>query len=386
MPRRIVVIGGGPIGIAAAISAADRGFDVTLLEEGEVGQSLRSWGTTRFFTPLSMNASPRMLELLGSEAPPADALLTGAEMADRVLAPLAARQPLQGKVRTRTRVLAVGRRGLTRSDYAGHPLRAERPFRLVVENGVEQTLEAEAVLDATGGYVVPNPVGSGGLPARGESRLGRRIIRTLGELDDRRSELRGKRVLLVGDGHSAANAVIVLASLAEEDPATRVIWAVRSLKRRPCEEIANDPLPERERVVTHANALAESAPSFLAVERRAAIESFTDTGGGLVVTLSPGRSVECDFVAGFTGFRPSHAMQSELALEISPVTEGGARLYRAVSNVTDCLSLPQVSPRDLESGEPNYWFIGSRGYGRARTFLLQTGLAQVETILESIEP
>lgn len=386
MPRRIVVIGGGPIGIAAAISAADRGFDVTLLEEGEVGQSLRSWGATRFFTPLSMNASPRMLELLGSEAPPADALLTGAEMADRVLAPLATRQPLKGKVHTRTRVLAIGRRGLTRSDYAGHPLRAERPFRLVVANGVEQTLEADAVLDATGGYVVPNPVGSGGLPARGESRLGRRVIHTLGELDDRLPELRGKRVLLVGDGHSAANAVIVLASLAAEDAATRVIWAVRSLKRRPCEEIANDPLPERERVVAQANALAENPPPFLVVERRAAIDSFTQDEDGLTVTLGPDRSVVCDFVAGFTGFRPSHAIQSELTLEISPVTEGGARLYRAVSNVTDCLSVPQVSPRDLESGEPNYWFIGSRGYGRARTFLLQTGLAQVETILESIRP
>lgn len=386
MPRRIVVIGGGPIGIAAAISAADRGFDVTLLEEGEVGQSLRSWGATRFFTPLSMNASPRMLQLLGSEAPPSDALLTGAEMADRVLIPLAARQPLKGKVHTQTRVLAIGRRGLTRSDYAGHPLRAERPFRLVVANGAEQTLEADAVLDATGGYVVPNPVGSGGLPARGESRLGRRVIRTLGDLDDRLPEVRGKRVLLVGDGHSAANAVIVLASLAAQDPATRVIWAVRSLKRRPCEEIANDPLPERERVVAQANALAESPPQFLVVERRAAVDSFTHTDDGVVVSLGPDRSVICDFVAGFTGFRPSQAMQSELTLEISPVTEGGARLYRAVSNVTDCLSVPQVSPRDLESGEPNYWFIGSRGYGRARTFLLQTGLAQVETILESIRP
>jgi hypothetical protein len=386
MPRRIVVIGGGPIGIAAAIGAADRGFDVTLLEEGEVGQSLRSWGSTRFFTPLAMNVSPRMLELLGSDAPPADALLTGAEMADRVLVPLAARQPLQGKVRTRTRVLAIGRRGLTRSDYAGHPLRAERPFRLVVENGVEQTLEADAVLDATGGYAVPNPIGSGGLPARGESRLGRRLIHTLGELDDRLAELRGKRVLLVGDGHSAANAVIVLASLAAEDPATRIIWAVRSLKRRPCEEIANDPLPERERVVAQANALAENPPPFLVVERRAAIDSFTESDDGLLVTLGPGRSVVCDVVVGFTGFRPSHAIQSELTLEISPVTEGGARLYRAVSSVTDCLSVPVVSPRDLESGETNYWFIGSRGYGRARTFLLQTGLAQVETILESIKP
>ena len=386
MPRRIVVIGGGPIGIAAAISASDRGFDVTLLEEGEVGQSLRSWGGTRFFTPLSMNVSPRMIELLGTSAPPADALLTGAEMADRVLAPLIARDPLRGIVRTKTRVLAIGRRGLTRSDYPGHPLRAERPFRLVVENGTEQTLEADAILDASGGYVVPNPVGFGGLPARGESRLGRRVIRTLGELDDRLSELTGKRVLLVGDGHSAANAIIVLSGLASRDPKTRVVWAVRSLKRRPCEEIANDPLPERERVVAEANALAENPPPFLEIERRAAIDSFVELEDGLQVGLGGGRSVRCDYVAGFTGFRPSRAIQSELALEISPVTEGGARLYRAVSSVTDCLSVPQLTPRDLDSGEPNYWFIGSRGYGRARTFLLQTGLAQVETILESIRP
>jgi hypothetical protein len=386
MPRRIVVIGGGPIGIAAAINAHDRGFDVTLLEEGEVGQSLRSWGATRFFTPLSMNVSPRMLELLGTDAPPPGALLTGAEMAERVLTPLVTRDPLQGRVRTKTRVLAIGRRGLTRSDYAGHPLRAERPFRLVVENGVEQTLEADAVLDASGGYAVPNPVGSGGLPARGEGRLGRRLIRTLGELDERLSELAGRRLLLVGDGHSAANAIILLSALAARDPATRIVWAVRSLRRRPCEEIANDPLPERERVVAEANALAENPPPFLEVERRTAIDSFAEVEDGLMVGLGGGRSVRCDYVAGFTGFRPSGAIHSELTLEISPVTEGGARLYRAVSNVTDCLSLPQLTPRDLESGEPNYWFIGSRGYGRARTFLLQTGLAQVETILESIKP
>ena len=386
MPRRIVVIGGGPIGIAAAISASDRGFDVTLLEEGEVGQSLRSWGGTRFFTPFSMNVSPRMIELLGTSAPPADALLTGSEMADQVLAPLTARDPLLGRVRTRTRVLAIGRRGLTRSDYAGHPLRAERPFRLVVENGLEQTLEADAILDASGGYVVPNPVGSGGLPARGESRLGRRLIRTLGELDERLSDLTGQRVLVVGDGHSAANAIIVLSALAARDPGTRVVWAVRSLKRRPCEEIANDPLPERERVVAEANALAENPPAFLEVERRAAIDSFVELEGGLTVGLGGGRSIRCDYVAGFTGFRPNHSIHSELTLEISPVTEGGARLYRAVSSVTDCLSVPQLTARDLESGEPNYWFIGSRGYGRAPTFLLQTGLAQVETILESIKP
>jgi thioredoxin reductase len=382
MPKRIVVMGGGPVGVAAAISAIDRGFDVTLLEKDEIGLSLQSWGETRFFTPLSMNITPRMRDLLGN-APDDDALLTGREMADEVLRPLSSRGPLQGRVRTGARVIAVGRRGLTRADYRGHPLRAERPFRLLLQNGQgEEVIEADAVLDATGGYVTPNPIGAGGVPAPGESQLGERAIRTLGELHRRHDNLQGKRVLVVGDGHSAANAIGVLS----RDESTQVTWAVRTLNRRPCEEVAGDPLPERQRVVATANALAESPPPFLTMERRAAIESFVAGDAEIEAELTGGRRVVCDYVAAFTGFGPAHTIHNELPLEISPVTEGGARLDRAVSNLTDCLAVPRLSPRDLESGEPGYWFIGSRSYGRARTFLLQTGLAQVETILETMRP
>jgi thioredoxin reductase len=381
MSRRIVVIGGGPIGIAAAISAVDRGFDATLIEKDEPGASLRSWGTTRFFSPLAMNVSPRMLEILGSDAPPADSLLTGSEMADTVLRPLASRGPLRERVRSNTRVTAIGRRGLTKADYAGHPLRSERPFRLVVENGRgEEIIEADVVLDASGGLVVPNRIGSGGLPVPGEKTLGDRAIRTLGDLHRRLDDVRGKRVLVVGHGHSAANAILMLRDVAE------VTWAVRTLKRRPCDEVAGDPLPERERIVTSANALAENPPPWLRLERKAAIESFSESADGLRVTLSGGRTVACDFVAAFTGFHPGNGIHSELNVEISPVTEGAARLHRAVANVTDCLSVPKLAIRDLDSGEPGYWLVGSRSYGRARTFLLQNGLAQVETILDSLRP
>src|SRR5215211_5431680 len=103
---RVLVIGAGPMGIAAAIGAADRGADVTVLERGEIGASLRTWGPTRFFSPLHMNVSPRMRELLGSDLPDGDALLTGPEYADRVLAPLVAREPLQGRVRLGRNVVA----------------------------------------------------------------------------------------------------------------------------------------------------------------------------------------------------------------------------------------------------------------------------------------
>lgn len=373
---RVLVIGAGPIGIAAAIGASDRGHEVTVVERGEVGASLRTWGPARFFSPLRMNVSPRMREILGDALPADDALLTGPEYVDRILLPLAERAPLAGRIRTNTRVVAIGRRGLTRSDYAGHPLRAEKPFRVMLDD--EETLEADVILDASGGLVLPRPLGVGGLPARGESRLKDAPIRTLGELAERREELRGKRVLVVGDGHSAANAICFLEDVAE------VVWAVRTPNLRPCEEVANDPLPERARIVERANALAAKPPANVRVERRAMIESVAQTNGHVTVGLTGGRSVEVDAIAAFTGYRPDGAFLSELTVETSPVTEGGARLYRAISNVTDCMTVPKVKPSDLETGEPGYYFIGSRSYGRSRSFLLQTGLLQLETVLSCI--
>lgn len=381
---RVLVIGAGPMGIAAAIGAADRGADVTVLEREEVGASLRKWGPTRFFSPLHMNVSARMRELLGEAMPDGDALLTGPEYVERVLLPLTEREPLRGRVRTGVRAAAIGRRGLTRTDYAGHPLRAERPFRVVCST--DEVFEAEVVLDASGGLIVPRPMGVGGLPALGESRLQRMPIRTLGDLTARRAQLLGRRTLVLGHGHSAANAVVWLSELAEEDPSTRIVWVVRAANRRPCEEVMHDPLPERSRVVARANAMAEAPPPYLRVERKAMIESVAQNNGHAVIALTGGRIVEADAIAAFTGYRPDSAFLSELTVETSPVTEGGGRLYKAIANVTDCLSVPAVNPHDLQSGEPGFFFIGSRAYGRSNGFLLQTGLAQLETILSCIHP
>lgn len=374
--RRVIVIGAGPMGIAAAIGAHDRGLDVTVLERDDTGSSLLGWGATRFFSPVHMNVSARMRALLGEAMPDAEALLTGPEYVARVLVPLTEREPLRGRVKTRHRVIAVGRRGLTRTDFAGHPLRAERPFRVVCEN--DEVFEAEIVLDASGGLVVPRAIGAGGLPARGESRLVHRPIRTLGELMSR--DLRGKRVLVVGDGHSAANAIGWL----EGVEGVQVTWAFRTSNLRPCEEVPNDPLPERRAVVERANALAVNPPPFLRIERRAMIEGVAQNNGHVVVALSAGRTLETDCIVAFTGYRPDAAFLGELALEVSPVTEGGARLYRAISSITDCLSIPRVKPEDLQTGEENFFFVGSRAYGRSRTFLLQTGLAQLEVMLDAI--
>src|SRR5262249_961352 len=153
----------------------------------------------------------------------------------------------------------------------------ERPFRVLTGN--DEVFEAEVVLDATGNTAHP-------LPYAGRGRVDD-AIRTLGELDARKSELRGRRVLLVGAGHSAANAITVL-----RDAGAEIIWAVRTANSRPVEDIANDPLPERARVVAEANELARE----VRCERRASVERIAQNNGHIDVTLSGNRRVEVDAV------------------------------------------------------------------------------------------
>ena len=145
-----------------------------------------------------------------------------------------------------------------------------------------------------------------------------------------------------------------------------------------------DPLPERQRVAGGANDLAADPPPFLEVRRKAAVDSLAPRDRSIRVRFSSGGEEDFDSVVALTGFRPDLSFLSELALEISPATEGAARLSRALANVGDCLSVPAVSPDDLGSGEPGFYLLGAKSYGRARTFLLRTGLAHLEAILAAI--
>jgi threonine dehydrogenase-like Zn-dependent dehydrogenase len=408
--KRVVVIGAGPMGLYAALAAARRGFEVTVLERDRIGAALLTWGSARFFSPLSMNIPASLREILPA-LPGDDALLTGPEMVERVLLPLSRSPLLYDRIRLRHRVLAVGRAGFNRKDYSGHPIRHERPFRILVEGsggagttggdgnpGGEYTLEADLVLDAAGVYGQANGFGAGGLPVVGERAavLDGRLLRRLGDLEAFLESLpspdAGCRVLLIGHGHSAAHALLSLEAASRSREVT-VTWSFRSRNRRPVRETADDPLPERDRVVSAANALAAQPPAFLEVRRASSLVSLEKHGTRLRAAFTPGAPgasggavaahIEVDAVAAFTGYRPDASIYPELALDLSPATEGTRGLHAALSGAADCLSLPEVKPRDLESGEPGFHLIGSKSYGRAGTFLLRDGIRQVEMILDA---
>lgn len=382
MARRLIVIGAGPIGLEAALGARELGFEVTVLERDAAGASLEKWGSTRFFSPAGMNLGRRSRALLGSAAPRAEALLTGQEYRQVLLA-LAERSPLRELVKNQHRVISVGRARMTKSDYPNHPLRAERPFRLLVEGpgGQEDSLEAEVVLDASGVSELSAGAGMGGMPVLGERALAKNFVRGLGALEREIPSLAGKSLLLLGHGHSAANALAQLSRAGD----IRVTWATRSPNARPCVEVANDPLPERREIVAAANDLAERSPPWLKVERRAHAESFAPQGEQIEAKLTGGRGGAFDAVAAFTGYRPDISLLSELPVHLSPISEGALGVQRALANVTDCLNVPQLSAKDLASGEPGFYLIGHKSYGRMSTFLLETGFSQLDTVLALVK-
>jgi cation diffusion facilitator CzcD-associated flavoprotein CzcO len=83
-PLAVAVIGGGPVGLAAAAHFLARGVPVKVYEAGsEVGSNVRDWGHVRVFTPWRYcvdQAATKLLKHHGWRLPAADHYPTGAEL------------------------------------------------------------------------------------------------------------------------------------------------------------------------------------------------------------------------------------------------------------------------------------------------------------------
>ncbi len=229
---RIAILGAGPIGLEAALAAAECGLAFTLYEaDPEVGGHVRRWGHVRTFTPWEMNVSDRAGRALAEselEAPRGPELPIGHELVERLLEPLASLPALAERLRLGARVVAVGRQGLLKHEEIGSEGRARRPFRLLVadRDGEERVELADVVIDCTGTYGNPNRLGDGGIPAAGEAAFEDRIVRSLPDVTREAPEWAGRTILLTGAGHSAQTAARELAAFARGAPGTRVPQAL----------------------------------------------------------------------------------------------------------------------------------------------------------------
>jgi glycine/D-amino acid oxidase-like deaminating enzyme len=387
----VAIIGAGPVGLAAAAHLVQRGLTPLLFERGPaVGHALRAWSHVRVFSPWKYNidaAAHALLEQTRWSAPDPQALPTGGEIVQHYLEPLAAHPAIAPHVMFDAEVVAIGREGLDKVTTRG---REAAPFviRWRDPSRTQHTARAQAVIDASGTWFSPNPMGIDGDIIPGEQEASDRIAygipNVLGEL---RASYAGARVLVVGAGHSATNVVLDLLRLQETSPELRVIWALR--KNRLDKLLGgglNDQLPARGALGLAAKRAIDAGR--LQLLAPFAAERIGRSSNGLRISAQlDGQpyAVEVDRIVVATGFRPQIDMLRELRVALDPILEAPPALAPLIDpNEHSCGTVPPHGAVELAHPEPGFYLVGSKSYGRAPTFLMATGYEQVRSVVAEI--
>ncbi|KAA1395214.1 NAD(P)-binding domain-containing protein [Aeromicrobium ginsengisoli] len=384
----VAVIGAGPAGLAAAAQLRSRGLPFLVLEAGQVaGAAVREWSHVRLFSPWSELVDPAAAELLdenGWTSPDQAAYPTGGTWADDYLQPLA--DALGETVRYGTKVVGVAKSGRDRLVDSG---REDQAFTVHVESAAgAERISARAVIDASGTWTGPNPLGGDGLPALGEQAAADRITYRIPDLADpaTRERYAGKHVVVAGTGASAKGALIGLVALAEQDPSTRVSWLVRRASVGAAFEGSDDDeLAERGALGRRAAEAVSSGPVRTLNSFRTASVVRADNGT-LTLTSMDGQELEgVDEVIALTGFRPDLSMLSEIRLDLDPVLQAPRQLAPLIDpNVHSCGTVYPHGAKELAQPEVGFYLVGMKSYGRATSFLTLTGFEQTRSVVAEI--
>jgi cation diffusion facilitator CzcD-associated flavoprotein CzcO len=385
----VAVIGGGPVGLATMAHLLENGENAILFEAGpEVAHSIKSWHHVRLFSPWKYNidaAAERLLKKNGWNEPNPDHFPTGKELRERYLLPLYSVPEIRSRTRLNTTVIAVGKKERDKTRTANRE-KLSFVIHFRDKKGQPGILEAKAVIDTSGTWTQPNPIGAGGIPAVGEQdnfdRITYGIPDVLGEYS---STYRNKKIAVVGSGHSAMQVVLDLVQLHKQYPDTRILWVMRA--RNP-ETIygggKDDQLPERGKLGLKVRqaveaGIIETVSPFLIKK----IVRITD--GSLAVTgdyMGKDKQIFADEIVAATGSRPDLAMIREVRTGIDPALESVAKLAPMIDpNIHSCGTVPPHGVNELKHPEENFFIAGSKSYGRAPTFLLMTGYEQVRSIV-----
>ncbi|MCC0094583.1 NAD(P)-binding domain-containing protein [Streptomyces flavotricini] len=387
----VVVIGAGPIGLAAAARLIERDIEPLVLEAGPAAASaVRDWSHVRLFSTWSEVVDPEAEKLLaptGWVKPDGATYPSGGDWAELYLQPLA--DVLGDRVRYNATVTGVSRTGRDRIVDAD---RESQPFvvHLTSPEGREERIFARAVIDASGTWSTPSPAGGSGLHALGEKSAADRITYRVPDLKDPavRTRYAGKRTAVIGSGASAFTALAYLADLAkaEDGTGTHATWILRrGISGSTFGGGTADQLPARGALGLAAKAAVDGGYADAVTGFRTdAIEKTGD--GRLVLVGEDGRRLDpVDEVIVLTGFRPDLTFLDELRLGLDERLQAPVELAPLIDpNQHSCGTVYPHGAGELSHPEEDVYLVGMKSYGRAPTFLAMTGYEQVRSVAAAL--
>lgn len=378
----IVIVGAGPIGLAAAAQLVVEGQSFLLFEKGpSIAHHIKQWEHVRMFSTWQYNisdAARHLLELTDWIAPANDAVPTGTELIKQYLAPLAALPEIAPSLHFQHEILSISRAGLDKMTNAS---REVTPFELVIDtpNGRKHIL-ARAVIDASGVLGRPNPAISSGHRVEIEQNLSVRYS----IVDAKRDTVvfANQSVAVIGSGHSALNSLLELVSIKAQHPETEIHWILR--KSDPVQAYGGedkDALEGRGALGSRIRQLVERDQ--IRVHSSFKTQSIESKGKSFDITAQDGRSLHhIDQLIVNAGSRPDFSFLEEVRLDIDPVTESSRILAPLIDpNLHSCGTVRPHGEAELRHPDQGLYLVGAKSYGRAPTFLLATGYEQVRSIV-----
>lgn len=380
-----VIIGGGPIGLAAAAHLVEQNQSFILIEAGsEIAHNIRTWGHVTLFSPWRYNinkAAKALLKETNWQEPNLEILPTGHELIDLYLKPLAELAQIKSFIQLNTKVVGVSRQ---LNDKMKSKNRVNQSFKIYVEKENDiNVIVAKAVIDATGTWGNPNPANSTGVWLQTEKVLAKNIEYGIPDIKMNTARYANKKIAVIGGGHSAINTLLSLVELQKENPSTKLVWIMR---KNSVEEVyggkEKDALKARGALGIRIQKLVDTGkievvtPFYISMVKK-------DEKINIIGTLNDEQTVLTGFdeLIVNAGNRPDFTMNSELRLSIDTVTESVQALAPLIDpNVHSCGTVRAHGEEILRQPEKGFYIVGAKSYGRAPTFLMATGYEQVRSI------
>ena len=384
----VAIIGGGPIGLSAAAHLKKSKQPFILFELGnQIGANILKWGHVRLFSPWEYNidkAAETLLREAQIPIPNKTYVPYGKEIIEEYLKPLANLTGIKENIHLNSNVISIGRNGL---DKMKDDNREGLPFSIqVIENGKFKLYKAKAIIDATGTWQNPNPVGSGGIFAVGEVENRAHIYYGMPDINETDNDkYANKTTLVVGGGHSAIGSILALNSLIKKFPNTKIHWLLR--KQQVSDVFGGqeaDKFKARGTLGIQIEKLVKSGA--IKIHKPVYIHEIEKNNGQLVINGLKHKDSfilqGIDEIISSTGSRPDFSFLREIRFDSDASIESVPKLANLIDpNIHSCGTVRPHGEAGLRQKEKDFYIVGMKSYGRAPTFLMTTGYEQVRSIV-----